>query len=158
ILMSEPYRLPTIPYLRLRVTLEAGEPAEMPAFHGSMLRGAFGHALRRLACSLGPEQECATCILRRTCHYTRLFEPSLEEAPPPFLRGVTSVVRPYFFEPRGGAGWLSRGAPLTFDFLLFGQAIELQAYAVLAIECMARGGLGKGRARFHLHQVEALAP
>jgi len=156
--MSETYQLPSIPYLRLRVTLHADDPAELPAFHGSMLRGAFGHALRRLTCTMGPEQPCATCVLRRTCFYTRLFEPILDEAPAPFLRGVTSVVRPYVFEPRGGAGRLAPGDPLAFDLLLFGQAIELQAYAVLAIERMARGGLAKGRARFRLHQVEALAP
>jgi CRISPR-associated endoribonuclease Cas6 len=156
--MTKPYRLPSIPYLRLRVTLEAEQPAEVPAFHGSMLRGAFGHALRRLTCTMGPAQECATCVLRRTCFYTRLFEPAPVAAPPPFLRGVDNVVRPYVFEPRGGAGRLAPGDPLAFDLLLFGQAIEFQAYAVLAIERMARGGLGKGRARFRLRQVQALAP
>ena len=32
-------------------------------------------------------------------------------------------------------------ADLRFDLLLFGQAINLQAYAILAVERMAQGGL-----------------
>jgi hypothetical protein len=62
-----------------------------------------------------------------------------------FLHGIENAVRPYVFEPRGGAGRLAPGDPLVFDLLLFGQAIELQAYAVLAVERMARGGLGTRR-------------
>jgi hypothetical protein len=38
---------PLIPYPRLQFTLQVEEPAWMLLFQGSMLRGAFGHALRR---------------------------------------------------------------------------------------------------------------
>src|SRR4029077_3771183 len=54
--------------------------------------------------------------------------------PPPFLRGIDQAVRPYVFEPRGGGERLPRGGSLEFDLLLFGQAVELQAYAALALE------------------------
>lgn len=155
--MSEPsdYRFPTIPYLRLQLTLEAEEPASLPPFHGSMLRGAFGHALRRTVCVMGPEQPCASCLLRHACVYTRIFEPYVEGEPPPFLRGIDQAVRPYVFEPLGGEGRLEPGEPLRFDLLLFGQAVDLQAYAFLAVERMARAGLGTRRARFRLVRVEA---
>ena len=158
--MSEslPYRLPAIPYVRLRMTLEAEEPARMPAFHGSMLRGAFGHALRRTVCVMGPEQACSCCMLRQACVYTRLFEPYIEGEPPPFLRGIDQAVRPYAFEPLGGEGPLEPGDALKFDLLLFGRGVELQAYALLAVERMARGGLGSGRAKFRLARVEAAEP
>lgn len=152
------YTLPPVPYLRLSVTLRAEEPAVLPPYHGSMLRGAFGHALRRLACTLGPAQECESCPLRRQCPYARIFEAFVEGTPPPFLRGIDRAVRPYVFEPRGGAGRLEPGDPLRFDLLLFGQAVDLQAYAVLAVERMARGGLGAGRPRFRLDRIEARDP
>jgi hypothetical protein len=151
-----PYPVPAIPYLRLRLTLRAEEPAMLPPYQGSMLRGAFGHALRRMVCTMGPDQPCATCMLRRTCFYTRIFEPYVEGEPPPFLRGIDQEVRPYVFEPQGGAGPVEPGETLSFDLLLFGQAVELQAYAVLAVERMAQAGLGVHRARFRLARVEAL--
>jgi len=54
------YRLPAIPHLRLRASFRAGAPAHLPAFKGSTLRGAFGHALRRAVCAMGPQQPCET--------------------------------------------------------------------------------------------------
>ena len=152
------YQIPSIPYLRLRMTLEADETANLPPFQGSMLRGAFGHALRRTVCVMGPQQLCAKCPLRLACGYTRLFEPCIERDPPPFLRGVDQAVRPYVFEPLGGGGLCRKGDRLSFDLLLFGQAVEFQAYAILAVERMARAGLGTRRSRFRLILVEALDP
>ncbi|HTG34116.1 MAG TPA: CRISPR system precrRNA processing endoribonuclease RAMP protein Cas6 [Thermoanaerobaculia bacterium] len=154
--VSAVYQIPVIPYLRLRMTLEAEEPAVLPPFHGSMLRGAFGHALRRTVCVMGPQQACASCLLRNACTYTRLFEPFIEGEPPPFLRGIDQAVRPYIFEPLGVDGRLERGDPLRFDLLLFGRAVESQAYAFLASERMARVGLGSRRSRFSLARVEAV--
>ena len=152
------YSIPVILSLRLRFTLEAEEPAWMPPFQGSMLRGAFGHALRRTVCAMGPGQICASCPLRRACAYTRIFEPFVEGEPPPFLRGIDQAVRPYVFESLGREGLLEPGEPFHFDLLLFGQAVDLQAYAVLSVERMARTGLGARRSRFRLIRVEARDP
>ncbi|MEA2600052.1 MAG: hypothetical protein QOF89_1044 [Acidobacteriota bacterium] len=152
------YSIPVIPYLRLRFTLEAEEPAWMPPFQGSMLRGAFGHALRRTVCAMGPGQICASCPLRRACAYTRVFEPFIEGEPPPFLRGIDQAVRPYVFEPLGREGLLEPGDPFRFDLLLFGQAVDLQAYVVLSVERMARTGLGARRSCFRLLRAEAQDP
>jgi hypothetical protein len=68
------YRLPEIPHLRLRATFCATSLARLPPFKGSMLRGAFGHALRKAVCAMGPAQPCETCTLRGPYVYTRLFE------------------------------------------------------------------------------------
>lgn len=93
------YTVPTLPYLRLRFTLEAEERAHLPPHHGSMLRGAFGHALRHTVCAMGPEQACYPCPLRPNCVYPRLFETFLDDDPPPFLKGLKTAPRPYVFEP-----------------------------------------------------------
>jgi hypothetical protein len=147
-----------IPYLRLRHRLRAVGRAELPPFKGSLLRGAFGHALRRSVCLMGPEQPCATCRLRQVCAYTRLFETFLEGEPPPFLRGLETSPRPYVFEPGTEARVFEPGDPLEFDLLLFGQALDLQAYALLAVERMAAAGLGRQRFPFELARVEAQEP
>ena len=155
--------LPTIPYLRLRLTLRADQPATLPPYQGSMLRGAFGHALRKLVCAAGPRQPCATCRLRRGCHYTKLFETFIDGEPPPFLRGLDTAPRPYVFEPdvahlKGGPQRFAPGDPLGFDLLLFGQATDLAGWALLAIEKMAEAGLGARQAKFTLDRVLARDP
>ncbi len=153
-----PYPLPAIPYLRLALTLEAQAPAHLPPYKGSMLRGAFGHALRRTVCAMGPDQPCDTCRLRRACVYTRLFETFIEDPPPPLLRGLDTSPRPYVFEPGDGTRDFAPGDLLPFDLLLLGQAAELHAYALLAVERMAAAGLGERRAPFTLHEARALQP
>jgi hypothetical protein len=150
--------IPAIPYLRLRHTLRALAPARLPPYKGSLLRGAFGHALRRSVCAMGPDQPCESCRLRRACVYTRIFETFIEDAPPPFLRGLPTSPRPYVFEPLEETLDFAPGDPLPFDLLLLGQAAELQAYATLAVERMAAAGLGAHRVPFELARVDALAP
>lgn len=150
--------IPRIPYLRLHLTLQCQTPAHLPPYKGSMLRGAFGHALRRTVCVMGPDQPCATCRLRQACVYTRIFETFVERTPPPFLRGLDTAPRPFVIEPGDGTRDFAPGDPLAFDLLLFGQATELQAYVLLAVERMAAAGLGHRRAPFTLHHARALTP
>jgi hypothetical protein len=135
------------------VTLRAREAATLPPYKGSLLRGAFGHALRTAVCALGPGQECGDCRLRRACPYPRLFETGIEGEPPPFLRGLATAPRPYVFEPAGDERCFAPGDPLDFDLLLFGQAATLDAYALLAVERMAARGLGRDRFAFGLDRV-----
>jgi hypothetical protein len=106
---------------------------------------------------MGPRQECPGCRLRRACFYTRLFETLIEGPPPPFLRGLPTSPRPYVFEPAAEDRFFEPGDPLDFDLLLFGQAAELEAYALLAIERMAGNGLGRDRFPFVLDRVRVPA-
>lgn len=152
------YALPRIPYLRLRFVLRSEGKAFLPPFKGSLLRGAFGHALRCATCSRGLGHECRDCFLRRACLYTRLFETFVEGEPPPFLKGLPTSPRPYVFEPLTEATDFEPGDPLVFDLLLFGQATDLAAHALLAVERMAGGGLGARRFPFVLDRVGVLQP
>lgn len=154
----EGYLLPRIPYVRLRVTLRATEAATLPVYKGSLLRGAFGHSLRRSVCAMGPSQPCASCRLRQACVYTRLFETFIEGEPPPMLRGLTTSPRPYVFEPASDAKEFAAGEALEADLLLIGQATDLRAYALLAVERMATAGLGRRRFRFTLERVHGETP
>jgi hypothetical protein len=150
------YALPRIPHLRLRFSLRSLGHARLPPYKGSLLRGAFGHALRKAVCAMGPAQACGACRLRRACVYTRLFETFIDGEPPPFLRGLDTSPRPYVFEPCSQEQDFPPGAGFDFDLVLVGQAIELQAYVVLAVERMVGAGLGRDRHRFSLDRVRSL--
>lgn len=147
-----------MPYVRLAFTLRALAPADLPEYQGSMLRGAFGQALRRMVCVMSREQERAACRLRRECVHTRLFETFIEGEAPPLLRGLPTSPRPFIFEPRGEARHLAAGEDLAFDLVLIGQAADLQAFAILAVERMAGAGLGRARHRFALQSVACREP
>jgi len=157
-----PLPLPPIPHLRLRCHLRSAGRAGLPAFKGSMLRGAFGHALRRQVCAAGPRQSCASCPLLSRCDYPRLFEPRIPQPAPPLLRGLETAPRPYLFTAWSPETELAAGSPLRFELILLGQAVELQARAVLAVAAMAGAGLGsRGRGQgqaFHLASVEVTEP
>ncbi len=152
------YQIPPIPYLRLRATLTAHTQARLPPFKGSLLRGAFGHALRRTVCTMGPQQPCASCPRRPDCVYPHLFECLIEERTPPFIGGLPAAPRPFVFEPRSDACDYRPGDELGFDLLLLGRGVELQAFAVQAIERMAATGLGARRAPFRLATVDYRSP
>ncbi|HEX3531668.1 MAG TPA: CRISPR system precrRNA processing endoribonuclease RAMP protein Cas6 [Thermoanaerobaculia bacterium] len=157
------FSIPRIPYLRLRLTLRAQQAATLPAYKGSMLRGAFGHALRKAVCVATPEQPCATCLLRNDCYHTLLFEPVFEGTVPAPLADLPIIPRSYIFEPAApsepnNARHLEAGDPLEFDLLLFGRATDLQLYALLACERMAVAGLGRNRVPFRLESALVQTP
>jgi hypothetical protein len=150
------YQIPAIPYLRLRCTLRAEEAALLPSFKGSMLRGAFGRALRSSLCVMPRGQECETCGLRGACLYTRLFETFIDGEPPPFLKGHITAPRPFVLEAEEERRQFEPGDRLRFDLLLFGSAVELQALAAVAVARMAEHGLGERRRRFALEEIAFL--
>jgi len=148
------YDVPQIPYLRLRFTLLADTACSLAPRKGSMLRGAFGNALRRTVCVMPPKQACEPCMLRRQCVYTRLFETLIDGPAPRFLRGLPTAPRPYIFEPFDLTRDFAPDKPLRFDLALLGQAAELFPYAIYAVDRMAQTGLTQRRHRFHLDRVD----
>jgi len=64
------------------------DPLHMPEHSGSMLRGAFGVALRSLTC-VTDLPECIYCPLKQHCNFPRIFEmPALQHA-------TVQAVNPY---------------------------------------------------------------
>lgn len=150
------YQLPVIPFLRLRFILTAVQETFLPSNKGSLLRGAFGHALRRTVCVMGPQQPCPTCMLRQQCSYPRIFETLIEPdvTVPRFLRGLPTAPRPYIFDCTDERNHLDAGASLQFDLILLGQACELHAFAIFAVSQMAAHGLGFKRLPFRLESCK----
>ncbi len=147
------YQLPTIEYLRLRFHLLAQRDYTLPAWKGSLIRGAFGHALRRTVCTMNSGQHCRDCLLKSQCAYTRLFETFVTEPRPPMLKGLLDSPRPFIFEPSDENKNYQPGNVLWFDMILIGNIIQYLPYIVFAIYQMGKTGMGRNRYPFDLMQA-----
>ncbi|MDR2503672.1 MAG: CRISPR system precrRNA processing endoribonuclease RAMP protein Cas6 [Deltaproteobacteria bacterium] len=152
--MPAEHRQPVWPIARYRFIFEAQSAIHLPEYAGSMLRGAFGHALRRIAC-MTRELRCPGCPLYASCPYSLIFEP-----PPPLahaLQRFSAVPAPYVVEPPvWGEYAYPPGTNLIFSVTLFGQALEKLALIVFAWQRAFEHGIGGGAAK--LKDVRFIAP
>src|SRR6185295_521555 len=82
---------------RYELRLKARDACSLPAFLGSTLRGAFGHALKETVCVM-PHRDCERCLVADRCIYPYLFE----TPPPPdlaLLRGQQRAPHPFILSP-----------------------------------------------------------
>lgn len=129
-----------LPLLRLHLTVRAEGPLQLPPYAGSMLRGAFGHAL--LALSPLPHADGQPCALHASCPYCQLF------AAPPLpghsLQKFSHMPQPYVIEPpTGGAQRLQAGQTFGLGLVLIGKAIGLLPAVLQAWQRALRTGLGR---------------
>jgi CRISPR-associated endoribonuclease Cas6 len=159
---------------RYEFRLRAQVNAVLPAFLGSTFRGAFGYALKAVACSMS-HGECGRCLLAERCLYPMIFETTARQQEG-LLQNRQNAPRPFIFQSpfpikdgvaartrsRAGSGAISErthfgaGEELKFGLTLIGAAIENLPYIVYAISLMVRHGLGVNRAPFELEEVSAL--
>lgn len=142
--------------LRLSILAEAEDYIRLPDYQGGALRGAFGHAFKKAACTM-KDQECLECILKNRCIYSYAFE-----TPPPedaeVLRLYPYAPHPFTINPmsNNAEGSHHPGSQLQFGMTLIGRAIEYLPYFVYGFIQMGCAGIGKGRGRFHVSRVTAL--
>ena len=121
---------PLLPLARYRLDWRVTETIRFPDYSGSMLRGAFGHALRQLAC-MTRQKECAACPLIDTCPYTTLFAPT-----PPAnhaLQKFSAIPVPYIIEPPTTVvGPVEPGDIFSFNLVLVGHALRELPLIILA--------------------------
>lgn len=139
--MTAPIDTPPLSIARLRLTVRAEGPLQLPLYAGSMLRGAFGHAL--LALSPLPHTDGQPCALHASCPYCQLF------AAPPLpghsLQKFSNMPQPYVIEPpTGGAQRLQPGQMFGFGLVLIGKALGLLPTVLQAWQRALRTGLGPG--------------
>lgn len=138
---------------RYRVTLEALEPLDLPAYLGSTLRGAFGQAFRRLACPARGEEPCP---VPETCPYELIFNTRL---PPdaPALRSYEEIPRPFVIAPPPAAAREHPvGSEVAFDLTLIGRARQFFPYFVVTLREV--DGLGRSRRAVRLRRIEVVHP
>lgn len=142
------YELPTIPYLKIKFILAALQDCRLPRIKGSMLRGAFGHALRSTVCVMQAGQECRNCLLRGQCVFTKIFEIFIQGEPPPFLKGVLEAPKPFIIDPYDVATDYKENEALEFAITLLGRACEYNPYIIFAVSKMCEHGLSARRFPF----------
>ena len=132
----------TFPLARYRFEFQVTQPIRLPDYAGSMLRGAFGHALRQLAC-MTRQKECDGCMLLGTCPYPAIFAP----LPPAThaLQKFSQIPVPYVIEPPAwGARLLQVSDTLHFHLVLIGRALRDLPLIILAWRRALAQGVGAG--------------
>lgn len=143
----------TLPVARYRLTFRVTETIHFPEYAGSMIRGAFGRALRKIAC-MTRQSDCKSCPLYRSCPYTAIFE-----TPPPegeALQKFSQIPNAYVIEPPAwGKRAVEVGEELTFGFILFGRAREQLALVIYALQRAFNHDVGHGKAELvTVHRVD----
>lgn len=127
------------------------EPARLPEFKGSLLRGMLGSSLRKASCALS-RGDCPTCLLASRCVYSLAFEV------PRGHGGGPTPPHPYLLEPPPAAQTdYVVGEELAAGLTLFGEMTRNLPYFIYAFERMGEDGIGasreRGLARFSLERV-----
>lgn len=141
-----------------RFTCRFTEPAFLPPFKGSTLRGLFGLGLKKAVCVLR-RQQCPDCLLKERCLFTRVFDTHLLAATPADKRSG-GLPHPFVIEPPATTQTdFQPGDTLECSLLLFGPYNDQLPYFVHAFEQMGAMGMGKGRSNgqgaFVLERIEA---
>ncbi len=140
----------SIQLARYRFSFILQEPMVLPFFSGSLLRGAFGHALRASSCVTGAK-DCKTCPLYQSCLYTNIFEPPAKHHR---LQKLSQAPGCYVVEPPPvGQQKLKAGETFSFDMVLWGKALEQLPLIIYAWQRAGQQGVGKNRTPLILTSV-----
>ena len=140
-----------LPANRYQFNFAVQTPLHLNFYSGSMLRGAFGHALRQLSC-MTKMADCKACPLYRSCSYPAIFE-----TPPPEQHGLqafSEIPPPYIIEPPAlGSKDYQPGDTLSFSMVLIGRAIQQLPLIIFAWQRALARGLGKQQSQASLIDV-----
>ena len=141
----------SLPVHRYQFNCRVTSPLNLNFYSGSMLRGAFGKALRKLAC-VTHMQDCKSCLLYRQCAYPRLFE-----TPVPLqaqYQNLSQIPSPIVIEPPAmGSKVLNKGDVFTFNMVLIGQALDYLPLIIFAWQQAFKTGLGTTYTQMELVNV-----
>lgn len=126
-------------------------PALLPPYKGSTFRGAFGHALKHIACAV-KKDDCHTCLLATRCVYAKAMEPSDLKGP--------KTGHPYIIEPPlSQRREYSEEDSFDFNIILLGDINEYFPFFVYAVERMGEIGVGRRidgiRGKFEIQDIIA---
>lgn len=136
--------LNNLSFLKLRFCLSFEQKANLPDYHGSMLRGFFGHSLKNMVCKVR-DIECKDCFLKNDCIYPYIFE-TLRTDECNIMKNANNLPHPYIFEPES-----FDGENLYFSLILIGKSVNYISYIIYSF---MKGYLGKKNQDFYLKKVE----
>mgnify|MGYP005845277417 CR=1 FL=1 len=147
----------------IRVTVRATTSLLLDMQSGGALRGALTNALWHQFCTNKTALTCASCPLVAVCPVAALVAPLREEG----QKGGDQHPRPYVIKPPLPLEQhvFQAGDLFQFGIGLFGQAVSLFPYVVLAIPYLEEHGVGKKlpelghrRGRFEVEMLDAVSP
>lgn len=140
-----------LPVQRYQFNCQMHDTLKLNNYSGSMLRGAFGKALRKIACMTGMK-ECSSCLLYRQCAYPKIFEtPTPRETA---FQKFSKIPNPFVLEPPTmGTQTLLPGDVLSFNMVLIGQALECLPIIIVAWQTALKTGLSTTNAHAELVSV-----
>lgn len=148
--MLETFRL-----AKFRFTVGAKGRICFPPYKGSVFRGGFGYAFKRIVCVVR-NKGCDGCLLKQKCIYSYIFE-----TPPPedakMLRLYPKVPHPFVIEPPAPEKQtFAPGEEFSFHVILIGQAIDYLPYFIYTFTELGKQGIGQGRGKYELLHVEGM--
>lgn len=141
----------TFPLHRYQFNCRTLAPLKFNLYAGSMLRGAFGRALRKAVCVTRGD-DCKSCLLYRQCSYPKIFE---TPAPNPSqFQNFSQIPNAFIIEPPPlGKRWLQPGDVFSFNMLLIGKAVVDLPIVIHAWQKALKAGLGAEHATVELENV-----
>jgi hypothetical protein len=125
-----------------------------PLQSANIVRGAFGSIFRRLVC-MHDCTDTLTCERRATCAYAQVFEPRAARGEGP--SGLRDWPRPFVFRAAHLDGHrIEPGQEFHFGVHLFETREPRVSDFIHAFAELARAGLGPGRGKAELVQVDQL--
>ena len=145
--------IPQITYSYFNFTIEFIEYAKLPAYKGSMFRGAFGWAFRNAVCVTN-EKSCDNCNLQQMCAYFLVFETEIPQNNLWFLKGVKKLSHPFVIHPPiEQLREYHKSDILNVGLTLFGNYISLLPHFVKTFKQMGESGIGVDRRKYKLIKV-----
>ena len=118
---------------------------------GTMLRGAFGTALRRIVC-LDLDQKCIDCPTRESCVYQKIFSP-ITSVDSKRLSKNRDMPRGFVFKPPLNADTYGPEKFLSFRMILVGELIKWLPYIIVPFSELGRTGIGMERIPFAFERL-----
>jgi hypothetical protein len=139
-----------LPAHRYQFNCRVLQSLSLNRYSGSMLRGAFGHALRKSVCVTGMN-DCKTCLLYRQCTYPKIFEtPPLHSE----FQQFSQIPNAFVIEPPPmGCRQLQSGENFSFNLVLIGRVLDDLPIAIHAWQMALKTGLGSGHTQAELINV-----
>lgn len=145
--------LPNMQIARYRFDFRVTQAIATQLYAGSALRGAFGHALKQLAC-VTKARECTACPLLSTCPYTQIFSPHETPRLQSEFSTIQQIPVPYLIEPPApGARTYGPETIFSFTFVLMGAALKQLPLVIMAWRRAFLRGLGKTDGKGELVRV-----
>lgn len=139
-----------LPLVHLTLNIQQQQDLRLPEHAGSMLRGAFGMALKKLAC-ITRQKECQSCPLYRSCAYTQIFETPAQISDNPLIR---QTANPYVIQaPIMGARLVKAGEQWQFGLTVIGKAIDQLPLIVYAWQKACEVGFTKAQSTAKLVSI-----